>query len=99
MEADDEYRNKVAQAVYEAIVAASRANEDSAVVRTGSAFDALMMVGTLLIAGDPHLSTPQAVRLFSETTGKKLRRQILAAQVDPLRQQMFTAEYDPRQSH
>ena len=70
MEADDEYRNKVAIAVYEAVVAASRADGDAAVVKTGSAFDALMMVSALLIAGDPKLATPQAIRIFSENAGR-----------------------------
>ena len=99
MEADDAYRNKIAMAVYEAIVAASRGEGDAAVVKTGSAFDALMLVAALLIAGDPNLATPQAVRLFSENEGKKLQKQILAAQTDPERPALFRDEYDPRRTN
>ena len=95
MESDDEYRNKIASAVYEAIVIASRSDADAAVIRTGSAFDALMMVGALLMEGDPNLATPRAIRKFSENSGKKLRRQLTQAQADPEPHALFKEEYDP----
>lgn len=54
---DDAYRNKIAIAIYEAVVTASRGDADAAVIRTGSSFDALLMVASLLIAGSPEVDT------------------------------------------
>ena len=93
---EDAYRNRVAIAVYEAVVTASRGNADAAVILTGTAFDALLMVASLLIAGSPEVDTPAKAKQFSEAAAKKLRRQIAAARADPERARVFANEYDPK---
>jgi hypothetical protein len=99
MEDDDEYRNKVAIAVYAAVVDASRGDAEAAVIKTGSAFDALMMVGSLLIASSPEVNTPQKRRLFTEAVGKKLRQKIEQVQADPSLDGLFRETYDAGNTH
>lgn len=77
---DDEYRNLVAVAVYQAIADASRDQYGVAVIRTGAAFDALMMVAALLVSKGPQVDTPQKLRQFSLDAAEKLRASIKEAQ-------------------
>lgn len=66
-----------------------------AVVRSGSVFDALMMVATLIVAGAPYLKSARDVRVLCENASMKLRQEIDAARDDPDRARLFGERYVP----
>lgn len=96
---DDEYRDGLAVALYKTIAEYSRSDGAVAVVKTGAAFDALMMVGAMIMSGSPQVDTTQKVRFFSENVAKKLRHELRQAQEDPTIRQLISSTYDPSKTN
>ena len=92
---DIDYRNRVAIAVYKAVIEESKGDADVAFIQTGTAFDALMMVATVIMAGSPQFKNAHDIRIFCEETCKKMRNEIAAARADPDRASLFGESYEP----
>ena len=83
MDDRDDYSARIAVAVYEAVVLASAEDGDVAVIRSGPAFEGLMSVAALLIAGSPELETARDIREFCEEAAKSLRQRIVKVRASP----------------
>jgi hypothetical protein len=99
MEYDTDYRNRLGQAIFAAIVEASKGEGDVPVIKDGPAFDALIMVAAVVMARSPNTDTPQKIRLLAEETARKLRKQIAAARADGGLDGLFAGGYVPTGHH
>ena len=77
---DPAYRDKVAAAVYAALVEASRPpGADLAVIRNHEAADALLSLAALILSTSEEASSPTRIRRMTETIARDLRARISAA--------------------
>jgi hypothetical protein len=84
MDYDDDLRDRLGVAAFTAILDASTPDGGGPpLVNTGAAFDGLLMAAAVIIARSPECDTPQKVRKLAEASARKLRQQILAAQIAP----------------
>ncbi len=99
MDTETDERDKIAVKIFTTVVEASKDGGEVTVVKTGMAFDALMMVAAVIMANSEECRTPRAVGELCETVSKNLRRQILAAQRDPRHAEVFYGVYKPDLTH
>ena len=75
---DSAYRDKVREAVWTAIVVASRdAVTGLAPVRNYEVYDALLQVQAMIIAGSKEVSSPAKIRQIANELSKRLRKHIV----------------------
>lgn len=82
---DRPYSNRLASAVHQAVLSTSRGEAEAPLVHAEEAFDALMVVAALLIAGDPRFDRPGYDATFAQGAMNKLIHLIATIRSDPAR--------------
>jgi hypothetical protein len=89
-------------AVYKTVIEESKGDVDVAVIQTGTAFDVLMMMATVMMAtvimaGSPPFKNAHDLRVLCAEACKKMRKEIAAARADPRMRKFVRRDLRTRQ--
>jgi hypothetical protein len=79
---DEEYQAAVEQAIFCAILDASKRPDRTCLVTVAPVVQAMLNTLALLMAAGPATNTPQRTREFCEELGKRLRKRIVAMKAE-----------------